>query len=461
MKLQEQRQIRLRSAIMLAVTLFCFDGIVYAQSNGIPGTWKRVPALGFSYASFIDSLHGIAMSDSFEITSDGGKSWNTLTSTRFAAGVGGGHAIVCTGISKAVVEKTNCDQFEIDGDSVIQADCPQDSPDSFYQTYTSFDQKMYDTSYGFRFVQEVQRGSILDKAYIAVTHDCWRTYQAYGDSLIGEELSTNAFGGSSEINGVTIVDSNEVWVGINNTIYRTTNAGITWDTLRPFANTSISLTAAPNQCNIIINKKTHEVYVNLATKPVDYLYSSDYGKTWAIDSVFKGHIVSMFVVSPGVIWAELQAPCYCAYNNLTLDLAYSSNNGLTWLIDSTSFKIDSVLGAMYWLDERHGWINADDFSPPMDTTPPQGFIWYYDADGNADVLTSIVGIKYGAIQIYPDPATTVIYMEDLYPALQIYDPLGRKYPVNSTGNAIDISSFPPGVYFLYDGVTARAKFVKE
>ena len=130
------------------------------------------------------------------------------------------------------------------------------------------------------------------------------------------------------------------------------------------------------------------------------------------------------------------------------------------MIDSTSFKIDSLLGAMYWFDARHGWISAADLNPQGDTAPAS-FIWYYDADGNAGVQISIVGIKYGTILIYPNPASTEIYTEDSYPALQIYDPLGRKYPVNSTGNAIDISSFPPGVYFLYDGITARAKFVKE
>ena len=290
---------------MLAVAIFCFAGIASAQSNGIPGTWKRVTADAFSFMSFIDSLHGIGVNDSFIITNDGGKSWNTLTTNTQPPG-GGGHILVCTGISKAVFEKPNCDQFEIDGDSVIQADCPEDSPDSFYQTYTPFDQKMYDTSYGFRFVQEVQRGSILNAAYIAVTHDCWRTYSAHGDSLIGTELSTHEGGGDeTEIDGATIVDSNEVWVGINNTIYRTTNAGASWDTLHPFANTTVSPTSAPNQFNIIVNKATQEVYVNLATKPVDYLYSSDYGKTWQIDSAFKGSMTSMSVVAPGVIWGEL------------------------------------------------------------------------------------------------------------------------------------------------------------
>jgi hypothetical protein len=118
---------------------------------------------------------------------------------------------------------------------------------------------MYDSLYGFRFVQVLERGSILDMAYIAGTHDGWRTYEAFGDSLIGTELSINAFGGETEIDGTTIIDSNEVWVGINNTIYRTTNAGAVWDTIRPQAGTADS-NEDPEWYDFIVNRATQEVY---------------------------------------------------------------------------------------------------------------------------------------------------------------------------------------------------------
>ncbi len=107
---------------------------------------------------------------------------------------------------------------------------------------------------------------------------------------------------------------------------------------------------------------------------------------------------------------------------------------------------------MNWLDARHGWIS---------TLSNSQFIWYYDADGVASVQTSIVGIKYGTIRVYPNPATNIIYTDGTDPALQIYDPLGRQYPVTMTGDGIDISRLSSGVYFLYDGVAVRAKFLKE
>jgi hypothetical protein len=42
----------------------------------------------------------------------------------------------------------------------------------------------------------------------------------------------------------------------------------------------------------------------------------------------------------------------------------------------------------------------------------------------------------------------------------IFDPLGRSYEVKQTGNTLEVSSLPPGVYFVSDG-HSRVKFVKE
>ncbi len=62
--------------------------------------------------------------------------------------------------------------------------------------------------------------------------------------------------------------------------------------------------------------------------------------------------------------------------------------------------------------------------------------------------------------IYPDPAINNIFVTSPFGPLTIVDPLGRIYAVHQTGNTIDISSLPSGVYFVSDGVN-RAKFVKE
>jgi hypothetical protein len=479
MKQFKDSRIGLRSVFLLTVILLSYAGLASAQSNGIPGIWKRViipPRAQPDDISFIDSLNGVGFGGSFITTSNGGKSWNVVDSSPIFDGWSPPflHAVSCTGPSQAIVAKSNCDHLELDGDSVYQADCSEDAPPFFF-TYTPLAQKMYDSLYGFRFVQVLERGSILDMTYIAVTHDGWATYAAYGDSLIGTELSTNENGGESEIDGVTIVDSNEVWVGVNNTIYRTTNAGVTWDTIYPLAGTADS-NVNPKWYNFIINQASKEVYAKSYPPPIDYAYSSDYGKTWQLDSVFKGHIVRLAVPAPHTLWAVL---CPSAFSNPNAgppyslvdpspsfwcrSLAYSSDNGSTWSVDSTTFKAeDSVIIEMNWLDARHAWIVAINAIPyPYTDSDNMNSIWYYDADGNSDVQTSVVGIKYGTIRVYPDPATNIIYTDVTDDTLQIYDPLGRKYPVTMTGDAIDVSRLSSGVYFLYDGIAVRAKFLKE
>ena len=466
MKQFDMRLIWLQSALLLTATLIVKSEIASAQTNNPPGSWNRVvipPRMLPVDIGFIDSINGVGFGGSFITTMDGGKSWNIADSVPvFSNGFVEPflHAVSCTGQSKAIVAKSNCDQLELDGDSIYQADCPEDSPDSSFQTYTPLDQKMYDTSYGFRFVQMSQRGSILDVAYISVTHDGWRTYASFGDSLIGTELSTQSGGGESEIGGATIVDSNEVWVDVHNTIYRTTNAGTTWDTILPLVGTPYSNSQA-NIYDFIVNRATQEVYAYVGSNPIDYLYSSDYGKTWQIDSVFKGHIASIYMVAPHVLWATIHEDG--SGSTPIRWVGYSSDNGTTWLVDSTTFKSeDSIIDKMYWLDDRHAWIVANNSIPaPYTDSDNANSIWYYHADENANVQTSIVGIKYGTIQVYPDPATNVLYLNEMDDALEIYDPLGRKYSATANGNSLDISRLPSGVYFLYDGVAVRAKFVKE
>jgi Protein of unknown function (DUF2961) len=64
------------------------------------------------------------------------------------------------------------------------------------------------------------------------------------------------------------------------------------------------------------------------------------------------------------------------------------------------------------------------------------------------------------LTIYPDPAINSIMAIAAVGPLSILDPLGRSYEVKQSGNALDISSLPSGVYFVSDG-RSRAKFVKE
>jgi hypothetical protein len=62
--------------------------------------------------------------------------------------------------------------------------------------------------------------------------------------------------------------------------------------------------------------------------------------------------------------------------------------------------------------------------------------------------------------IFPNPAKNEIQVSLGVGNISILDPLGRSYAVKQTGNTLDVSSLPSGVYFVSDGHT-RAKFVKE
>ncbi len=62
--------------------------------------------------------------------------------------------------------------------------------------------------------------------------------------------------------------------------------------------------------------------------------------------------------------------------------------------------------------------------------------------------------------VFPNPAINEIQIPSNAEKISILDPLGRAYNIKRAGNTLDISSLPPGVYFVSDGVK-RAKFVKE
>jgi hypothetical protein len=115
----------------------------------------------------------------------------------------------------------------------------------------------------------------------------------------------------------------------------------------------------------------------------------------------------------------------------------------------------------------------------VDTSPGQPGRQYYvylqafNATNESNVATRIFIVYQGtngvtitdntpaiSIAVYPNPATNSISIANSNRPLSILDPLGRSYEVKQTGNTLDVSSLPPGVYFLSDGVS-RAKFVKE
>ncbi len=64
------------------------------------------------------------------------------------------------------------------------------------------------------------------------------------------------------------------------------------------------------------------------------------------------------------------------------------------------------------------------------------------------------------LAVYPNPASGTITVANSESLVAILDPLGRTYEAKRTGNTLDVSALPSGVYFISDG-HSRAKFVKE
>jgi photosystem II stability/assembly factor-like uncharacterized protein len=113
-----------------------------------------------------------------------------------------------------------------------------------------------------------------------------------------------------------------------------------------------------------------------------------------------------------------------------------------------------------------------------DTAPGQGgrqyqiYLQAFNATNQSNTATRLFEVIEGAngvltpkdsvfsIAVYPNPAENSISITNSNGPLSILDPLGRSYTVPRTGNTLDISSLPSGVYFVSDGVS-RAKFVKE
>ncbi len=97
-----------------------------------------------------------------------------------------------------------------------------------------------------------------------------------------------------------------------------------------------------------------------------------------------------------------------------------------------------------------------------------GNIWF-GTDGQGlvefipDALAGVTSVTFPStisLSIYPNPAANTLTIERAVGAISILDPLGRSYDVKQTGNTLDVSSLPSGVYFVSDG-KRRAKFVKE
>ncbi len=140
-------------------------------------------------------------------------------------------------------------------------------------------------------------------------------------------------------------------------------------------------------------------------------------------------------------------------------IAVSKDHGLTWEIDSYIFDTNSMADEPILTLESVAVTGDNKGVALFGSDPVTGaHTLAYGAPVTA-VVAETTPIQQ-SLDIFPNPATNSISIFNSSGELTISDPLGRGYAVKQTGNTLDISSLPSGVYFISDGVS-RAKFVKE
>ncbi len=202
-----------------------------------------------------------------------------------------------------------------------------------------------------------------------------------------------------------------------------------------------------------------------------YLRSFDGGKNWQCTPVSTIPQYNLLFLSPIsnddiIAWGDLSDSSSIYANFGDADF-WSTDLGATWRSDT--FLFDKNLGSPV-----HGQpgpaLGLNRITFTSDGSMVGAFFCYTDSSGSgflartsSSFLTSGVNVSPSGspeLILYPNPASSVLNIEFSASPLAILDPLGRSYEVHRTGNTLDISSLPPGVYFISDGVS-WTKFVKE
>ncbi len=183
-------------------------------------------------------------------------------------------------------------------------------------------------------------------------------------------------------------------------------------------------------------------------------FSTDFGAHWSELPVPKNNGI-YFAVSPlqgSLDWHHM----VMAGNDSVGRIVQSFDGGLHWECDTvplsngvpyysiTPFTVTGSGRVLAGISDDSGFLGSS-------------YLAYLEPD------PSIVRAQFpsnDSFSVYPDPCTNILNVGNFGLEITILDPLGRNYEVKQTGNTLDISSLPSGVYFVSDGQN-RAKFVKE
>jgi hypothetical protein len=182
------------------------------------------------------------------------------------------------------------------------------------------------------------------------------------------------------------------------------------------------------------------------------------------------HYSAALVVSTdlGAHWTELSVPPHngITLSGATLDwrymvlagadslgrIAMSSNGGTTWSCDTVPLSN----GVPYFKILSIAVTGSGRVIAAIETDGDSNFLAYLEPVSSS---VNTPAISPNNFSIFPNPATNEIQITSIEGSISISDPLGRSYEVKQSGNTLDVSVLPSGVYFISDG-HSRAKFVK-
>jgi photosystem II stability/assembly factor-like uncharacterized protein len=243
-------------------------------------------------------------------------------------------------------------------------------------------------------------------------------------------VGSTLFGGSNGNNGGAAIGG----------VFRSTDSGVSWGHI-----SSSNLANAGSIYTLAWNGQT----MYAGTEAGVYL-STDNGSTWNTANNglptmnFDLFAYSFAFVGPDVLVAT------------NAGIFLSRDNGATWTDFNQGVQgpdIGATSIAIYGQYLFAGLGNDEPDGPSVWRRPLSDL-------GISGVAESAAPNSDSNLCVFPNPATNSITVESANGPISILDPLGRRYVVPQSGNTLDISTLPAGVYFVSDG-HSEVKYVKE
>ncbi len=316
-------------------------------------------------------------------------------------------------------------------------------------------------------------GCIRSSFYIS--HDGDSTYAALGDT-IEDSVVFGYTSNAKELFAVTSIGGSD-WIRF---LAHSTDSGNHWAYSYPVDTTSWkgATSFGPIEHGFgsghyfLLGGRISDTIIGEQTGMDDYLETTDDGVSWnTVSSVASGRVFRVENPGQDTLWAAVGRVPYgrrqsCnirqyhepAYHGVALgfvdSIFFSSDGGKSWAKDGKTFAGDTIC-AMQWLTPRNGYV----------LTQRDGNTYLYHFIGSPDsiksnVSSSLITSNNDKILVSPNPSSNIIEVFHSFGTLSILDPLGRSYEVKRSGNTLDVSGLPLGVYYVSDGVS-RTKFVKE